>query len=76
MSHPIMASTYGPNDGYFIEDDSVHGYGSHVDLRERAKIIARERQLSIAEELNQGVVDTYLTDIRQHLEEMEVGCPG
>lgn len=67
-----MAS-YGPYDGCFIEEGAAHGYDGHVDMRERARFLARERQFAIAEELNLKIVDEYLFDIRRHLEAMEVG---
>lgn len=73
MSQPVMATHYGPHDGYFVEDDSaVLAYEGQLDLRERARFIARERQLAIADQMNDAVVDTYMDDIRQHLEEMEL----
>ncbi|KAI9755463.1 MAG: hypothetical protein M1815_004960 [Lichina confinis] len=73
MSQPAMATHYGPHDGYFVDDDTaVLAYDGQLDLRDRARLIARERQLAIADDMNDAVVDTYMDDIRQHLEEMEL----
>ena len=43
-----------------------------MDPRERARLIARERQLELAEELSNVTCDEYKWDVLQHMEHMEV----
>ncbi|KAI9807838.1 MAG: hypothetical protein M1825_005143 [Sarcosagium campestre] len=58
-------------DSYFVEGPSDGVFASRVDPRERAKMIARERQLVIAEDLSAQVCQEYEGDILQHMEHME-----
>lgn len=43
-----------------------------MDPRERARLIARERQLMIAEGMSKAVAEEYQSDILAHLDLMEV----
>jgi cation transport regulator ChaC len=68
-----MNYQHQPCDTYFVEsDDGV--YASRTDNREFAKIIARQRQELMANELSRQVCDEYLGDIVMHMKRMEVNA--
>lgn len=62
-------SRYGSCDSYFVES---HDYDLRVDPQEQAKLVARERQLAIAEELSKQASLEYQDDILSHMEQMDV----
>jgi hypothetical protein len=54
---------------FFVEsDDSSH----RMNMRDAAKMLARNRQEMIANELSRLASDEYLEDIMQHMRHMEV----
>ena len=66
-----FTSGYKPCDSFFVESfdgDAVPG----LDAKEHAKLIARERQYAIAEELSKIASDELRDDIVSHLLEMDV----
>lgn len=64
-------SSYQPCDTFFVE--SCGGFPApSLDSKEHAKIIARERQYAIADELSKIASDELRHDILSHLLEMDV----
>lgn len=65
-------SSYQPCDSFFVEsyDDLTD---PRLNAKEHAKLIARERQYAIAEELSKIASDELRDDILSHLQEMDVG---
>ncbi|KAI9825838.1 MAG: hypothetical protein M1832_000778 [Thelocarpon impressellum] len=62
---------YQPCDSYFVESDG--GFlPTQLDARERARHLARERQLVIAEELSTVTSEAYQADVLRHMEHMEL----
>ena len=61
-----------PCDSYFVESFDDAALPSQMDPRERARMIARERQLGIAQELSRLTGEEYQDDVLQHMEHMEV----
>ena len=63
---------YPHNPDFFVEsDDRVP---SRMHMKDAAKMLARNRQEMIANELARLAGDEYLEDIMQHLRHMEVRC--
>lgn len=56
------------NSGFFIETDEPR----RINIKDAAKILARNRQEMIANELSRLAGDEYLEDIMQHMRHMEV----
>jgi len=54
---------------FFIESEDV---STRMNARDAAKLIARNRQEMIANELSRLACDEYLEDIMQHMRHMEV----
>lgn len=67
-----MAYSAPSSDGsFFVESDDT--YPSRVmNLRDAAKMLARNKQEMIANELSRLACDEYLEDIMQHVRHMEV----
>jgi len=66
-----MAYSAPSSDGsFFIESDET--YPRHMNLRDAAKLLARNKQEMIANELSRLACDEYLEDIMQHVRHMEV----
>jgi hypothetical protein len=64
-------SSYQPCDTFFVE--SCGGFPApSLDPKEHAKLIARERQYAIADELSKIASDELRHDILSHLLEMDV----
>lgn len=63
-------SSHQPCDTFFVEDDVTR----RVDPKEHAKLIARERQYAIADQLSTVAKDEYLDDVLAHMLEMDVRC--
>jgi hypothetical protein len=65
-----MASSGYPSDGsYFVESDECT---QRMTMRDAAKMLARNKQEMIANELSRLACDEYLEDIMQHMRHMEV----
>lgn len=58
------------DDSFFIESDEPHH--PRINARDAAKMIARNRQEIIANELSRLAGEEYLEDIMQHMRHMEV----
>lgn len=56
---------------FFVESDDGH-HGRQLTIQQRAKLIARQKQDLIANELSRLAADEYLEDILQHMRRMEV----
>jgi len=68
-----MAFSNQPSDNsFFIESDEPAQ--RHMNIRDAAKMIARNKQEMIANELSRLACDEYLEDIMQHMRHMEVRC--
>lgn len=65
-----MAYTDLSDDSYFVEDDAT--FIPTMNYRDAAKMIARNKQDMIANELSRLASDEYLEDIMQHVRHMEV----
>jgi len=62
-----------PCDSYFVEAQDTSVFGARADARDyNKKIIARERQELMANELSRQAADDYLEDIMKHMSQMEV----
>lgn len=66
--------TYQPCETYFVEsqDDNTNEFAPRSDPRDYAKIIARQRQELMANELSRQACEDYLDDIMKHMIRMEV----
>lgn len=68
-----MACTgYSTDDAFFVEDEPTQ----RMTARDAAKMLARNKQEMIANELSRLACDEYLEDIMQHMRHMEVRKPG
>lgn len=66
--------TYQPCDTFFVE--SYGGFPAPgLDLKQHAKMIARQRQYAIKDELSRIASDEFRDDILAHLLEMDVSFP-
>lgn len=65
-----MAYSTSCNSGYFVETDEPQQPRLHS--RETVKMLARNRQEMIGNELSRLASDEYLEDIMQHMRHMEV----
>lgn len=61
-----------PCDSYFVESSETGVFAARADTRDYAKIIARQRQELMANELSRQACDDYLEDILRHMRQMEV----
>jgi len=67
-----MAYSAPSSDGsFFVESEDTYP-SRHVNLRDAAKMLARNKQEMIANELSRLACDEYLEDIMQHVRAMEV----
>lgn len=65
-----MAFSSQPSDNtFFVESDEPR---QRMNMRDAAKMIARNKQEMIANELSRLAHDEYLEDIMQHMRHMEV----
>jgi hypothetical protein len=65
-----MAYSNQPSDNsFFVESDEPR---QRMSMRDAAKMIARNKQEMIANELSRLACDEYLEDIMQHMRHMEV----
>lgn len=58
-------------DTFFVETDDVR---PRFDAKEQARLIARERQYAIADQLSAQAREEYLDDCLQHMLDMDVCC--
>jgi hypothetical protein len=65
----MASSGYAPDNTYFVESDEPI---QRMNMRDAAKMIARNKQEMIANELSRLACDEYLEDIMQHMRHMEV----
>lgn len=66
--------TYQPCDTFFVE--SYGGFPAPgLDLKQHAKLVARQRQYAIKDELSRIASDEFREDILAHLLEMDVSFP-
>lgn len=69
--HKRPTSSYQPCETFFVESyDDFRA--PRVDAKEHAKLIARERQYAIAEELSKVASDEFREDILSHMLDMDV----
>lgn len=65
-----MAShSYSTDNTFFVESDEPT---QRMNMRDAAKMLARNKQEMIANELSRLACDEYLEDIMQHMRHMEV----
>jgi len=57
---------------FFVESDEPRQQQQRMSARDAAKLIARNKQETIANELSRLACDEYLEDIMQHMRHMEV----
>ena len=65
-----MAYSSSADCSYFVETDEPR----RINMKDAAKMLARNRQEMIANDLSRLAGDEYLEDIMQHLRHMEVSC--
>ena len=68
-SRPPPRNNYHSSDTFFIESDD---HPAAMDPRERVRLMFRDRQLIMAEDLSTSVAQEYQQDILRHMERMEV----
>ncbi|EAQ93448.1 hypothetical protein CHGG_01683 [Chaetomium globosum CBS 148.51] len=64
----MACSGYQPDNTFFVESDESN---QHMSMRDAAKMLARNKQEMIANELSRLACDEYLEDIMQHMRHME-----
>jgi hypothetical protein len=65
----LACSAYPRDDTFFVESDEP---SQRMTMRDAAKMLARNKQEMIANELSRLACDEYLEDIMQHMRHMEV----
>lgn len=75
MSYLQPLNTYQACDSYFVETDPYDAAVVRAEEKERAKFVARERQIAIGEELSYLAREEYQEDHLAHMEQMEVKRP-
>ncbi|KAL1998706.1 hypothetical protein VTN02DRAFT_5713 [Thermoascus thermophilus] len=68
--HHRQASNYQPCDSFFVESYEEFP-APRIDPKEHAKLVARERQYAIADELSRLASDEYQDDILAHMMQMD-----
>lgn len=66
-----MAYSNSTDCGFFVESDEPRQ--PRISMKDAAKMLARNRQEMIANELSRLAGDEYLEDVMQHMRHMEVG---
>jgi hypothetical protein len=66
------SSSYQPCDTFFVE--SCNDANRRPDPQEHTKLIARERQYAIADQLSTLAKEEYLDDCLSHMLQMDVRC--
>jgi len=64
-------ATRQPCETYFVESQDSQGYNPR-STQEQIKEIGRRRQLAMADELSRQACESYMEDIIEHMEHMEV----
>ena len=64
------SSNFQSCDSYFVE--SYEDVPHRIDPKEHARLVARERQYAIGDELSRRVSDEYQDNILAHMLEMDV----
>lgn len=67
------SSYHQPCDTFFVESYDDYRV-PRMDPKEHARLIARERQYAMADELSQVTSDELRDDIMLHMLDMEVSC--
>jgi hypothetical protein len=70
MAFPHHTASYQPCETFFVE--SADDLNPRIDPKEQAKLIARERQYAIAEQLSTLAKEEYLDDCLSHMLQMDV----
>jgi hypothetical protein len=70
--HHPQSRSYGQCDTYFVESQDDGVYAMRAEARERARVLAKSQQRSIAEDLSKITAEEYQEDIMDHMEYMEV----
>lgn len=65
-----MVTSHHNDETFFVESDEQPA--PRVNVRDAAKLIARNKQEMIANNLSRLACDEYLEDIMQHIRHMEV----
>jgi hypothetical protein len=65
---------YPTCDTFFVEDSDNGVFTTRADARDYSKLIARQRQELMANELSRQASDDYMEDIMKHMRQMEVKC--
>lgn len=65
----MACSGYQPDNTFFVESDEI---SQRMTMRDAARMLARNKQEMIANELSRLACDEYLEDIMQHMRQMEV----
>ncbi|OKL64029.1 hypothetical protein UA08_00107 [Talaromyces atroroseus] len=68
MACPRPATAHQPCDTFFVESDDMH---PRMDPKEQARLIARERQYAIADQLSTLAKEEYLDDCLSHMLQMD-----
>ncbi|QKX62776.1 uncharacterized protein TRUGW13939_09941 [Talaromyces rugulosus] len=69
MAFPHHTTSYQPCETFFVE--STEDLNPRIDPKEQAKLIARERQYAIAEQLSTLAKEEYLDDCLSHMLQMD-----
>ena len=67
-----MAFSGYPTDNTFFVESDESAASQRMTMRDAAKMLARNKQEMIANELSRQACDEYLEDIMQHMRHMEV----
>lgn len=73
QSVKMASSAYQSDNTFFVESDEP---SQRMTMRDAAKMLARNKQEMIANELSRLACDEYLEDIMQHIRQMEVRKPA
>lgn len=65
-------STFQPCDSYFVETYNNEYQPPRLGAKEHAKLIARERQYAMGDEMSKAVREEYHEDILAHMHMMDV----
>jgi hypothetical protein len=66
-------SSFQPCDSFFVETYDQDFGAPRLDPKEHAKLIARERQYLMADDLSRIASDEYQNDILAHMLQIDVG---
>lgn len=66
------ASGFQPCDSFFVETYDQEFSGPRLDPKEHARLVARERQYAIADNLSRLTSEEYQEDVVAHMLQMDV----